>query len=74
MDKILAFLRKKYMYLIVAAGYLHWCLIVSDFVYMDYSISFKLLLISLGFFGWYLIYRLVRKYTNREDNSNSSEE
>jgi hypothetical protein len=70
MNKTLTFLKKNYMYLIIGTGYIHWCFIVSDFIYMDYHFSFKLLMIGLGFFGWYLIYILVKKYlAPRNENS-----
>lgn len=73
MTKFLSFLRKNYIYLIVAAGYIQWCLIVSDFLFMDFHFSFKLLIVGLGFFGWYLIYIMVRKYLNQDDDEFSEE-
>jgi hypothetical protein len=74
MKKILAFLRKKYIYLIVAAGYVQWCMIVSNFVLMNYHFSFKILMIGLGFFGWYLIYVVVRKNIDDEDDTSKPED
>lgn len=74
MTKFLNFLKKNYIYLIVAAGYIQWCLIASDFLFMDFHFSFKLLIVGLGFFGWYLIYIMVRKYLNRKGDKSTDEE
>jgi hypothetical protein len=73
MTKFLRFLRKNYIYLIVAAGYLQWCSIAADVFYTNFHLSFKLLVIGLGFFGWYLIYIRVRKSINRSDDESSEE-
>lgn len=73
MSKVLTFLYKNIIYLVVIIGYVVWCLIVTDFLNTDLHISFKLLILGLGIFGWYLSYIVLRKVINRREDDSSED-